>query len=74
MNYLLDVCNYPSTHGVFEVIGKLSAHDNGGLVYMNGANIQFKLIDKSSKQLVPDTSHQLHTKTFAILYGGADPE
>ena len=67
---------YPSTHGVFEErIREICAivHENGGLVYMDGANMnaQVGLTDPAS--IGADVCHLNLHKTFSIPHGGGGP-
>ena len=67
---------YPSTHGVFEEsikeICKL-IHDNGGLVYMDGANMNAQVGLTSPGFIGADVCHLNLHKTFAIPHGGGGP-
>ncbi len=67
---------YPSTHGVFEEtikeICKL-IHDNGGLVYMDGANMNAQVGLTSPGYIGADVCHLNLHKTFAIPHGGGGP-
>ncbi len=67
---------YPSTHGVFEEsikeICKL-IHDNGGLVYMDGANMNAQVGLTSPGIIGADVCHLNLHKTFAIPHGGGGP-
>jgi glycine dehydrogenase len=67
---------YPSTHGVFEEsikeICKL-VHDNGGLVYMDGANMNAQVGLTSPGIIGADVCHLNLHKTFAIPHGGGGP-
>ncbi|MBK8547815.1 MAG: aminomethyl-transferring glycine dehydrogenase [Saprospiraceae bacterium] len=67
---------YPSTHGVFETaikeICKL-IHDNGGLVYMDGANMNAQVGLTSPGIIGADVCHLNLHKTFAIPHGGGGP-
>lgn len=67
---------YPSTYGVFEVgikkICKL-VHDNGGLVYMDGANMNAQVGLTSPGMIGADVCHLNLHKTFAIPHGGGGP-
>lgn len=67
---------YPSTHGVFEE-GFSEAckviHDNGGQVYMDGANLQAQLTLCKAGELGPDVCHLNLHKTFCIPHGGGGP-
>jgi len=67
---------YPSTHGVFEdSIQALcrSIHDNGGMVYMDGANLQAQLTKTSPAKIGADVCHLNLHKTFCIPHGGGGP-
>ncbi|WP_337967443.1 aminomethyl-transferring glycine dehydrogenase [uncultured Flavobacterium sp.] len=67
---------YPSTHGVFESsiieITKL-IHDNGGLVYMDGANMNAQVGLTNPATIGADVCHLNLHKTFAIPHGGGGP-
>ncbi len=67
---------YPSTHGVFEEsivdICKM-IHDNGGLVYMDGANMNAQVGLTSPGFIGADVCHLNLHKTFAIPHGGGGP-
>ena len=67
---------YPSTHGVFEhkiqSITKL-IHDNGGQVYMDGANMNAQVGLTSPSIIGADVCHLNLHKTFAIPHGGGGP-
>ncbi len=67
---------YPSTHGVFEEsiieICKI-IHDNGGLVYMDGANLNAQLGLTSPGLIGADVCHLNLHKTFSIPHGGGGP-
>ena len=67
---------YPSTHGVFETSIKeicSLVHDNGGLVYMDGANMNAQVGLTSPGQIGADVCHLNLHKTFAIPHGGGGP-
>ena len=67
---------YPSTHGVFEVGVKYMCkviHDNGGLVYMDGANMNAQVGLTSPGIIGADVCHLNLHKTFAIPHGGGGP-
>jgi len=67
---------YPSTHGVFESkIKEMNKiiHDNGGLVYMDGANMNAQLGLTNPAVLGADVCHLNLHKTFAIPHGGGGP-
>ncbi len=67
---------YPSTHGVFEEsikeICKI-VHDNGGLVYMDGANLNAQVGLTSPAEIGADVCHLNLHKTFSIPHGGGGP-
>jgi len=67
---------YPSTHGVFESsikeITKL-IHDNGGQVYMDGANMNAQVGLTNPGNIGADVCHLNLHKTFAIPHGGGGP-
>ena len=67
---------YPSTHGVYEEsimdITQL-IHDNGGLVYMDGANMNAQVGLTSPGKIGADVCHLNLHKTFAIPHGGGGP-
>ncbi len=67
---------YPSTHGVFEERIKeicKAIHDNGGLVYMDGANMNAQVGITSPGLIGADVCHLNLHKTFAIPHGGGGP-
>jgi len=67
---------YPSTHGVFEDAIKdicRIIHDNGGLVYMDGANMNAQVGLTSPGLIGADVCHLNLHKTFAIPHGGGGP-
>jgi glycine dehydrogenase len=67
---------YPSTHGVFEAEIKEICqliHDNGGLVYMDGANMNAQVGLTSPGAIGADVCHLNLHKTFAIPHGGGGP-
>jgi glycine dehydrogenase len=67
---------YPSTHGVFESsIREICQviHDNGGLVYMDGANMNAQVGLTSPGMIGADVCHLNLHKTFAIPHGGGGP-
>jgi len=67
---------YPSTHGVFEdnIIELCDIiHKNGGLVYMDGANLQAQLTKTSPAKIGADVCHLNLHKTFCIPHGGGGP-
>lgn len=67
---------YPSTHGVFEdsimEITKI-IHDNGGQVYMDGANMNAQVGLTNPGIVGADVCHLNLHKTFAIPHGGGGP-
>jgi glycine dehydrogenase len=67
---------YPSTHGVFEEeileIIKI-IHDNGGQVYMDGANMNAQVGLTNPGICGADVCHLNLHKTFAIPHGGGGP-
>lgn len=67
---------YPSTHGVFEEsIREICAiiHENGGQVYMDGANMNAQVGLTSPGMIGADVCHLNLHKTFAIPHGGGGP-
>jgi glycine dehydrogenase len=67
---------YPSTHGVFEESIKdicRIIHDNGGLVYMDGANMNAQVGLTSPGIIGADVCHLNLHKTFSIPHGGGGP-
>ncbi len=67
---------YPSTHGVFESnIKNITAliHENGGQVYMDGANMNAQVGLTSPAAIGADVCHLNLHKTFAIPHGGGGP-
>ncbi len=67
---------YPSTHGVFEETIKdvcQIIHDNGGLVYMDGANMNAQVGLTSPGMIGADVCHLNLHKTFSIPHGGGGP-
>lgn len=67
---------YPSTHGVFEVhIRKIvdTIHENGGLVYMDGANMNAQVGITNPGFIGADVCHLNLHKTFAMPHGGGGP-
>jgi glycine dehydrogenase len=67
---------YPSTHGVFEEavidICKI-VHDNGGQVYLDGANLNAQVGIMRPAELGADVCHMNLHKTFCIPHGGGGP-
>ena len=67
---------YPSTHGVFEeaIIEICNIiHERGGLVYMDGANMNAQVGLTSPANIGADVCHLNLHKTFAIPHGGGGP-
>jgi len=67
---------YPSTHGVFEEgIKEITqiVHDNGGQVYMDGANMNAQVGLTNPATIGADVCHLNLHKTFAIPHGGGGP-
>ncbi len=67
---------YPSTHGVFEEsIQDVCAivHENGGQVYMDGANMNAQVGLTSPAAIGADVCHLNLHKTFSIPHGGGGP-
>jgi len=67
---------YPSTHGVFEEevrdVCRL-VHDHGGLVYLDGANLNAQVGLARPGDYGADVCHVNLHKTFAIPHGGGGP-
>ena len=67
---------YPSTHGVFESSVKEMSdivHSCGGLVYMDGANMNAQVGLTNPAYIGADVCHLNLHKTFAIPHGGGGP-
>ncbi len=67
---------YPSTHGVYEAsIKEITqiVHDNGGQVYMDGANMNAQVGLTNPGNIGADVCHLNLHKTFAIPHGGGGP-
>jgi glycine dehydrogenase len=67
---------YPSTHGVFEesIIEICQIiHENGGQVYMDGANMNAQVGLTSPANIGADVCHLNLHKTFCIPHGGGGP-
>ena len=67
---------YPSTHGVFEehvqeICGLI--HEAGGMVYMDGANMNAQVGLTRPGELGADVCHLNLHKTFCIPHGGGGP-
>ena len=67
---------YPSTHGVFESgIREIvdAVHDAGGMVYMDGANMNAQVGLTNPGYIGADVCHLNLHKTFAMPHGGGGP-
>ena len=67
---------YPSTHGVYEsAIREITGiiHENGGQVYMDGANMNAQVGLTHPGAIGADVCHLNLHKTFAIPHGGGGP-
>ena len=67
---------YPSTHGVYEkAIKEITQiiHDNGGQVYMDGANMNAQVGLTNPATIGADVCHLNLHKTFSIPHGGGGP-
>lgn len=67
---------YPSTHGIYEeTIQEICSivHDNGGQVYMDGANMNAQVGLTSPAIIGADVCHLNLHKTFCIPHGGGGP-
>ncbi len=67
---------YPSTHGIFEqAIREMIAavHDNGGYVYMDGANMNAQIGWTNPAYIGADVCHLNLHKSFASPHGGGGP-
>jgi glycine dehydrogenase len=67
---------YPSTHGVFEeeILDIINIiHENGGQVYMDGANMNAQVGLTNPGLIRADVCHLNLHKTFAIPHGGGGP-
>ncbi|MDR1119783.1 MAG: aminomethyl-transferring glycine dehydrogenase [Dysgonamonadaceae bacterium] len=67
---------YPSTHGIFETAIREMCrivHDNGGQVYMDGANMNAQVGHTHPGFIGADVCHLNLHKTFAIPHGGGGP-
>ncbi|MDR0418809.1 MAG: aminomethyl-transferring glycine dehydrogenase [Prevotellaceae bacterium] len=70
------IITYPSTHGIFEDQIKRMVdivHKFGGLVYMDGANMNAQVGYTSPGVIGADACHLNLHKTFAIPHGGGGP-
>lgn len=68
---------YPSTYGIFEsrvreIVDII--HENGGQVYMDGANMNAQVGLTSPGYIGADVCHLNLHKTFAMPHGGGGPE
>ncbi len=70
------IVTYPSTYGIFEErirdICRI-VHENGGQVYMDGANMNAQVGLTSPASIGADVCHLNLHKTFAIPHGGGGP-
>lgn len=80
MEHAANLCclmvTYPSTHGVFEKTIKEVCniiHNNGGQVYMDGANLNAQVGITGPGFIGADVNHINLHKTFAIPHGGGGP-
>ncbi len=67
---------YPSTHGIFEqAIREMieAVHDKGGLVYMDGANMNAQIGWTNPAFIGADVCHLNLHKSFASPHGGGGP-
>ncbi|MDO6682203.1 aminomethyl-transferring glycine dehydrogenase [Oceanobacter sp. 5_MG-2023] len=67
---------YPSTHGIYEQgVKEICAliHANGGMVYMDGANLNAQVGITQPAFIGADVTHMNLHKTFAIPHGGGGP-
>lgn len=67
---------YPSTHGIYEEsIMEITSiiHENGGQVYMDGANMNAQVGLTNPGNIGADVCHLNLHKTFAIPHGGGGP-
>lgn len=67
---------YPSTYGVFEPDVRRACelvHEHGGLVYMDGANMNAQIGLTSPGAIGADVCHLNLHKTFCIPHGGGGP-
>ena len=75
-NLSVFMVTYPSTHGVFEsaIIEMCRIiHENGGQVYMDGANMNAQVGLTNPALIGADVCHLNLHKTFAIPHGGGGP-
>ncbi len=67
---------YPSTHGIFEMNVRRMCdiiHDNGGLVYMDGANMNAQIGYTNPAAIGADVCHLNLHKSFASPHAGGGP-
>lgn len=67
---------YPSTHGIFETAIREMCdiiHQNGGLVYMDGANMNAQIGYTNPAFIGADVCHLNLHKSFASPHGGGGP-
>lgn len=67
---------YPSTHGIFEPAIRWMCeviHENGGQIYMDGANMNAQVGLTNPGIIGADVCHLNLHKTFAIPHGGGGP-
>ena len=67
---------YPSTHGIFETAIREMCdiiHENGGLVYMDGANMNAQIGYTNPGEIGADVCHLNLHKSFASPHGGGGP-
>ncbi len=75
-NLSATMITYPSTHGVFEegILEVIAVvHENGGQVYMDGANMNAQVGLTNPGFIGADVCHLNLHKTFAIPHGGGGP-
>lgn len=75
-NLAVLMVTYPSTHGVFEEsIREICSivHENGGQIYMDGANMNAQVGLTSPAVIGADVCHINLHKTFSIPHGGGGP-
>jgi len=75
-NLAATMITYPSTHGVFEenILEIIKVvHNNGGQVYLDGANMNAQVGLTNPGILGADVCHLNLHKTFAIPHGGGGP-
>jgi glycine dehydrogenase len=75
-NLAATMITYPSTHGVFEdnILDIIkTVHENGGQVYLDGANMNAQVGLTNPGILGADVCHLNLHKTFAIPHGGGGP-